>query len=437
MTSIILSAIGLILAIAVFVILCMKGTGAIFASVIATMIIAVTANGGFTENFFTVFMTGTMGFMQNMLLLFITGALFGGLLNITGCNDSIGRTLTRVLGQKNVLYIIMVFSMVVAATGASPIIIVAYLAVGLMKSVNMPRYIGMCAMAGTMIMTQNVLPVSGTIGNLIPTMFLGTTIYAAPLMGIIAFAVGLPLNIFYVNWLVKDAKKRGRVYDPMPGEENMKLREETDTPPFILAILPIVFIIVFCFIAVLAFQMDSSQAVIYASLLGALLMLITCGKYIHTKSKFKMLGDTISFMMPIVIGTSIVVGFAAVVANTEVYNAVVGWIMGLNMNPYVRVVIGTTLICILCADCLGGSSSFLALMGEKILAMGANPAAVHRLTSITSTAFDSMPHNGSMCMILMCYGYEHKDGYKYLMISNIAIPMIMSLVAMVVAVVAY
>ena len=69
--------------------------------------------------------------------------------------------------------------------------------------------------------------------------------------------------------------------------------------------------------------------------------------------------------------------------------------------------------------------------------MGANPAAVHRLTSITSIAFDSMPHNGSMCMILMCYGYEHKDGYKYLMISNIAIPMIMSLVAMVVAVVAY
>lgn len=83
MTSIILSAIGLILAIAVFIILCMKGTGAIFASVIATMIIAVTANGGFTENFFTVFMTGTMGFMQNMLLLFITGALFGGLLNLS------------------------------------------------------------------------------------------------------------------------------------------------------------------------------------------------------------------------------------------------------------------------------------------------------------------------------------------------------------------
>ena len=437
MSSVAISAIGLILAIAVFMFLCMKGTGAIFASVIATMIVALTANGGFIENFFTVFMSGTMGFMQNMLLLFISGALFGGLLNVTGCNDRIGRTLTKLFGEKNVIYIIMIFAMVIAATGASPIIIVAYLAVGLCKSVNLPRYVGMCAMAGTMIMTQNILPVSGTIGNLIPTMFLGTTIYAAPLMGIIAFVVGLALNILYVHWLVKDAKAQGRGYDPMPGEADMNLRSEDDTPSFFVSILPIVFIIAFCFIAVLGFGMDSSQAVIYASLLGALLMLVTCRNYIHEKNKFVLVGNSISFMMPIVIGTSIVVGFASVVANTEVYNAVVAWIMGLDMNPYVLVVIGTTLMCILCADCLGGSSSFLALMSERILAMGADPAAVHRLTSITSTAFDSMPHNGSICMILMCYGYEHKEGYKYLMISNIAIPMVMSIVSMIVAIIAY
>ena len=277
MSSVAISAIGLILAIAVFMFLCMKGTGAIFASVIATMIVALTANGGFIENFFTVFMSGTMGFMQNMLLLFISGALFGGLLNVTGCNDRIGRTLTKLFGEKNVIYIIMIFAMVIAATGASPIIIVAYLAVGLCKSVNLPRYVGMCAMAGTMIMTQNILPVSGTIGNLIPTMFLGTTIYAAPLMGIIAFVVGLPLNILYVHWLVKDAKAQGRGYDPMPGEADMNLRSEDDTPSFFVSILPIVFIIAFCFIAVLGFGMDSSQAVIYASLLGALLMLSPAG----------------------------------------------------------------------------------------------------------------------------------------------------------------
>lgn len=437
MSMVVLSGIILIISIAVFIFLCMRGTGAIFAAVIATMIIALFASGGFTENFFTTFMTGTMSFMQNMLLLFITGALFGGLLNISGCVDSIGRTFTKLFGEKNVVFIIMIFAMVVAATGASPIIIVAYLAVGLCRTANIPRYIGMCAMAGTMIMTQNVIPVSGTIGNLIPTFFLGTTIYAAPLMGIIAACVGIPLNVLYVKYLEKDARKRGIGYDFMPGEENMKLRSEEDSPSFGIAILPIVFIIGFCFIAVLAFGIDSSQAVIYASLLGALLIFVTCRKYIHEPDKFKMIGNQISFMMPIVIGTSIVVGFATVVANTEIYAAVMEGIMNMNMNPYVIVVVGTTLVCILCADCLGGSSSFLAMMGERLLGMGANAEAVHRLTSITSTAFDSMPHNGSICMILMCYGYEHKEGYKYLMISNIAIPMIMAMVSLVVALVAY
>ena len=237
--------------------------------------------------------------------------------------------------------------------------------------------------------------------------------------------------------LEKDARKKGIGYDCMPGEENMKLRSAEDIPSFGIAILPIIFIIGFCFIAVLAFGIDSSQAVIYASLLGALLIYVTCKKYIHEPDKCKMIGDQISFMMPIVIGTSIVVGFATVVANTEIYTAVMDGIMNMNMNPYVIVVIGTTLICILCADCLGGSSSFLAMMGERLLGMGANAEAVHRLTSITSTAFDSMPHNGSVCMILMCYGYEHKEGYKYLMVSNIVIPMIMSLVSLVVAFIAY
>ena len=48
-----------------------------------------------------------------------------------------------------------------------------------------------------------------------------------------------------------------------------------------------------------------------------------------------------------------------------------------------------------------------------------------------------MPHNGSIMMILMCYGYEHKDGYKYLLVSNIAIPMAMTILGMIIAMIVY
>ena len=77
------------------------------------------------------------------------------------------------------------------------------------------------------------------------------------------------------------------------------------------------------------------------------------------------------------------------------------------------------------------------MMGQHLIEMGAAPAAIHRLCLITSSAFDSMPHNGSIMMILMCYGYEHKDGYKYLLISNIAIPMAMTILGMIIAMIVY
>lgn len=431
-----LSAIAIIAAIALFIYLCMKGTNVIVVTCLSAAIVSLAATGGFFDNFFNVFMTGTMGFMQNMLLIMISGAVFGGVLNASGCNDRIGRTMVKAFGEKNVTYIIMVFAIVIAATGASPIIIVAYLAFGLLKQANLPRYIGMCAMAGSMVLSQQVLPGVVGLANTIPTFILGTTLYAAPGMGIACAILGFILICIYINYLVKDARKKGRGWDPMNEEDQKELRPEDDIPPFGVAILPIIFILAFCFVAILGFGMPSNYAVTFAGFGAAVLCFVTCNKYIHM-SKFEVWHSAVLQLVPCFIATPIVVGFASVVQNTACYTAVSEAITKMNLNPYVVIVIGTTIMCILCADCLGGSSAFLTMMGQQVVAAGAVPAAVHRLCLITSAGFDSMPHNGSIMMILMCYGYTHKEGYKYLLVSNIAIPMAMAIFGMIIAIVAY
>lgn len=435
MSTVPLSAIAIILAIALFVFLCMKGTNAIVVCCLSAALVALFAIGGFEENFFNVFMSGTMGFMQNMLLIYISGAIFGGILNASGCNDRIGRTMVKLFGQKNVCYIIMVFAMIIAFCGVSPIVIVSYLAFGLLKQANLPRYIGMVAMAGAMVLTQQVIPGHAGLANVIPTTFLGTNLYAAPLMGIPCAILGFLLVALYVHHLVKQAVAQGKGYDPMPGD-NQELRPDDDIPPFFVAVLPILFIVIFCFVSILGFGMNSVNAVVYAGFGAAILCFVTCFKYIHS-NKFTVWHEALMQLIPVFIATPIVVGFASVVQNTECFNAITGAIMNMNMNPYVLIVIGTTLMCIMCADCLGGSATFLALMGQQVVAMGAVPAAVHRLCLITSAAFDSMPHNGSIMMILMCYGYEHKDGYKYLLVSNIAIPSAMTILGLIIAMIAY
>lgn len=293
----------------------------------------------------------------------------------------------------------------------------------------------MVSMAGAMVLTQQVVPGHAGLANVIPTMFLGTDLYAAPLIGIPCAILGFILVALYVRHLVKKATAEGKGYDPMPGDDQ-ELRPDDDIPPFAIAILPILFLVIFCFVSILGFHMSSINAVVYAGFGAAIITFITNYKYIHV-NKFSVWHEALMQLIPCFIATPIVVGFASVVQNTECFNAIVGAIMQMNMNPYVLIVIGVTLMCIMCADCLGGSATFLALMGEQVLAMGAVPAAVHRLALITSAAFDSMPHNGSIMMILMCYGYEHKDGYKYLLVSNIAIPMAMTILALIISLIAY
>ena len=56
----------------------------------------------------------------------------------------------------------------------------------------------------------------------------------------------------------------------------------------------------------------------------------------------------------------------------------------------------------------------MANFTDKLLAMGGNPYALTRLTSIASLTFDSLPHNSAIVLTLQYCGVSHKDGYKHL-----------------------
>ena len=106
LTSVAASAIALILGIVIFMYMCMKGSGTVVAAIVASVIVGITTTTGLAESLFTSFLSGAAGFLQNMLLIFVAGAVFGGLLNATGCSDRIGTTFARLLGEKNIFILI-------------------------------------------------------------------------------------------------------------------------------------------------------------------------------------------------------------------------------------------------------------------------------------------------------------------------------------------
>ena len=245
MASVTMSTIAIVVAIAAFIFLRMKGVGPLITAVLAAAFVSLFTEAGFVQSFFTDFLSGVTSMVGNMFFLLVLGAIFGGVLSATGASEKIGTTFVRVMGPTNFLYALIAATMLLAATGAVPYVLMAYISFGVMRAANLPRYIAMAAVSGTMVLSQNVLPGCTTLNNLICSAPLGVDLYSAPLIGIATGVFAVLLNVFFLLYLVKDARKKGIGYEPMPNEGSIQLREEDDLPSFWASFFPVIFLIAF------------------------------------------------------------------------------------------------------------------------------------------------------------------------------------------------
>lgn len=430
MTSVPMSAIAIIVAIGLFIFLSMKGIGPLVSAILAGALVSLFTEAGFTQSFFTDFLGGVTSMVGNMFFLLVLGAIFGGVLSATGASEKIGTTFVKVMGPTNFLYALIITTMLLAATGAVPYVLMAYISFGVMRAANLPRYIAMAAISGTMVLSQNVIPGCTTLNNLICSAPLGVDLYSAPLMGIATAIFALVLNIAFLLYLIKQARKKGIGYEPMPNESQYEQRAPEDLPSFWAAFIPVAFLIAFCFVLIVGFQVNATQAVVYSTVLSTILLYVLCRKTYRGPGVWKSVQSSAEFIIPNVLAASCVFGFASVVAKTSAFAALSGAISNSNMHPYVLVVLGVMLLSGITASGLSGQNSFNAVLGQSMIDSGVNMQAVHRLGSIAASTFDSMPYSSYISLILPVFGYTHKEGYKYLMVVNIVIPVIYSFFAL-------
>ena len=199
MTSIAASGIAIILGIAVFILLAYKGLSPILASLVAAVIVGFTCEGGPFTAIFETFMGQAVDFMSNVLLLIVVGGLLAAVLEITGTTDSLAAGIIRLLGEKSIPIVVFVMTGLLCFLGVGSYqFIVAPLALGLLRKANLPRNIGLIAMMVGYNAVTYCLPGTSVTPNLMPTMILGTNIYAGGLLGIVAFILATALGLGYV-----------------------------------------------------------------------------------------------------------------------------------------------------------------------------------------------------------------------------------------------
>ena len=72
-------------------------------------------------------------------------------------------------------------------------------------------------------------------------------------------------------------------------------------------------------------------------------------------------------------------------------------------------------------------------MAPDYLAMGLEPGVLHRIATMASGGFDSLPHCGAVVAMLTITGLTHKEAYRDVGIITVVIPVIATLVAIGVA----
>lgn len=433
--------IGLILAIVVMVFGAYKGLGALPLTILAALVVMVTNQMNIWEAYSSFYMAGYTGTYTGYFLIFIFSALYAKVMDTSGSTTSIGYKLIDWFGKKRVILVSILITSVLTYGGVS--LFVCIFAVGpimflLFKEANLPRHLTVaCLLTGSATYTMTALPGTPQLTNVIPTQFLGTTMTAAPVLSILCSAALFILCLLYARMEEKKAIAKAESWSfPEGVDPSMyEVRDRSMLPPAWKAFLPMIVLILFIIICG-KYIKNSALLTVCAMLIGTVLAYLLNLDKFKGKSMKKLIGVGLTDGISAIGGLAAVVAFGTVVNNSPAFGAVVAWVLSINLHPYWMGIFSTAVISGITGSSSGGLRLTLQALGDTFIASGCNLGILHRLMAIAAGSLDTLPHASGLFLLFGYLGLTHKEAYKHVFVTSVAIPAIVTIAATAICVVA-
>lgn len=469
--------IGILVALALLMWLAYRGWSVLLLSPAAALLAALISGEPLLAHWTSTFMGGTARFVAQWFPLFLLGGIFGKLMDDTGSITSIARFLTRRLGVHRTMLSVVLASAVVTYGGVS--VFVAFFVLvpmtrEMFKAANIPARLMPAAIGlGAFTFTMSAMPGSPSTNNAIPMPYFGTTTFAAPGLGIIASIITLAFGMWWLQRAEAKARAAGEIYVDDTDTDDAgavviteKVREQAsltgdfdpaelhhgersdDNPPFVVAVMPLVTVIVVNFLMALvilpridfSFLESEAWGINVSSSIGvwAVLIALAVANLVAIALNFKRLGKlresldagANSSVLPILTVASLV-GFGAVVAALPAFAVVRDAVLEIPGGPLVSLVVAMNTLAALTGTASGGMAIALGALGSEYMRMaaeyGINPELMHRLTTISAGTLDALPHNGTVLLLLQISKQTHADSY-FDMVMTVIVSVIISLV---------
>lgn len=393
-----------------------------------------------------VFMQGAVGFIAKYFPIFLLGAIFGKLMQDSGSAKSIAETIIKMIGSKHAALAVVVSCGLLTYGGISAFVVafaVYPLAAALFKEADIPKvYIPATIALGAFTFTMTCLPGTNQIHNIIPSEYFGTDIYAAPWIGIICGIIIMFAGVLWINSRIAKYQQHG--YGENHSNEPI-INKEADLPPFYIALIPILVVIAtnFVMIKFVIPSWDSSYLgeqqfgnIQIKSVINIWSMIISL--FVANLSvialNFKKFADinksltdgAMGSMLP-TFNTGSEVGYGVTIASLAAFAIVKESVVNIAPgNPLISEVVAINVLAGITGSASGGLTIALSALGETYQQMAQSAGIpmewMHRLASMASGGFDSLPHNGAVITLLTICGLSHRQSYKDIAMVSLVIP---------------
>lgn len=415
----------------------------LFAPVAALGAVLLTDPALVAPMFSGLFMEKLAGFLKLYFPVFLLGALFGKLMELSGFAQSIVAAVISLIGRTRAIPAIVAVCALLTYGGVSLFVVVFAVypfAAEMFRSANIPKRLipGTIAL-GAFTFTMDCLPGTPQIQNIIPTSFFKTTIYAAPILGIIGAVFILVCGLTYLEWRRRRAAQTGEGYGENHINEPAALDNAKLAHPLV-ALLPLLLVGVtnkvftaaiprlygetFSFLPSAAghpaaISLEISRLTAVWAVQGALLIGIAAVFALAWKPVFTRFAEgskpAIAGALLAAMNTASEYGFGAVIAALPGFVALTK-ILETISNPLIREAVTVTTLAGITGSASGGLSIALAAMSDSFLPSavqaGISPEVLHRIASMASGGMDTLPHNGAVITLLAVTGLTHRQSYK-------------------------
>ncbi len=453
---------GIVLSLFLLMYIAYRGFSVIlFAPVLALMAAAMQGLDimpAYTE----LFMERAVGYVKSFFPVFLLGAVLGKVMEDTGMAKSIAHEIVQAMGKERGIIAVVLACAILTYGGVSLFVVVFAVypfGAALFKEAGIPKRLIPGAIGlGSFTFTMTMVPGTPQIQNAIPMTFYGTTPWAAPVLGMFSAILTFGAGIAWLEWRRKTAQAAGEGYGQHTLNEPLASDTQGNYPSWVLSLLPLIAVVAVNFFMskfawdpniLKAFQSMGLKLIVPAvknvagiwsliiGLVVGIALAVGIGYPYLPKEKGALqralntgaIGSLLAIM-----NTASEVGYGNVISSLPGFKSIATFLLNIKLGgtPLVSEFFTVNILAGITGSASGGMSIALSIMAKEWLAwanqVGLNPELLHRVASMASGGFDSLPHNGAVITLLAVCGMTHVQSYKDIGMCTVLIPFLVGIV---------